>query len=109
MYFEVQFPAPKMVSGAGLTTHWTPPRLEIYGKDVDGKWRLLASDPGAKPRPKEDLLKAAILDLKRAGFGYILAPTTGGNGLLGKYLIARAAPIGMIDMTGVHDIRLLRL
>jgi hypothetical protein len=55
------------------------------------------------------LLLAAIVDLKRNGFGYILAPTTGGNGPLGKYLIERAPNVGMIDMGGVRDIRLLRL
>src|SRR4029078_11670151 len=110
IFSEVQFSAPEMVNGAALTSHWVYPRLDIYGRGVDGKWALLADNATSEPPPKEDLLKAALLDLKRNGFGYILAPRTGGNGDLGKYLINRAASgYGMIDMGGVHEIRLLRL
>ena len=83
MFFEVQFSGPQIVSGANLTSHWVYPRLDIYGRGVDGKWSLLADNAKSEPRPKEDLLKGALLDLKRNGFGYILAPKTGGNGDLG--------------------------
>src|SRR5204862_7551047 len=86
MFFEVQFSGPQMGSGASLTSHWVYPRLDIYGRGVDGKWSLLADNAKSEPRPKEDLLKGALLDLKRNGFGYILAPKTGGNGDLGNYL-----------------------
>jgi hypothetical protein len=110
MFFEVLFGAPEVVSGANLASHWTFPGLEVYGRSVDGKWLLLANSTVSEPRAKEDLLKSAILDLKRAGFGYILAPTkTGGNGPLGKYLVEHAASAGVIDLAGVLDIRLLRL
>jgi hypothetical protein len=61
-------------------------------------------------RPLENLARAAVLDLKRAGFEYIFTPVAGGgNGPLGKYIYEHASDFGVVDIGGVETFRLLKL
>ena len=110
-YLEVEFGTPQIVTGARLTTHWVFPQVEMFGKGMDGKWLQLAGNAKSQPRPDVNMWKATILNLKRAGFEYIVTPVdaTLGNGSLGKYLSEHGSEWGIIDMAGVGNIRLLKL
>jgi len=110
MYFEVEFGAPEMVSGASITTHWKIPPTEIFGKGIDGKWVKIENTVKMELRPMENLRRAAILDLKRAGFEYIVTPVEPtAEGTLGKYIFEHAQDFGIVDITGVGPIRLFKL
>jgi hypothetical protein len=77
MIVEAIFDRPQRVSRAVMTSH-TPNYgvpVELYGRGIDWKWRLLSSELPAQLRPREDLRRTAIRHLKRSGIHYILAPT----------------------------------
>jgi hypothetical protein len=98
------------VTGASLTTHWVFPKIEMFGRGMDGKWLRLADNAKAEPRPM-NLWKSTILNLKRAGFEYIVTPIDGtvGNGTLGKVLFERGSEWGVVRMAGIGNVWLLKL
>jgi 4-amino-4-deoxy-L-arabinose transferase-like glycosyltransferase len=109
-FLEVELGTPQIVTGARLTTHWVFSRIEMFGKRMDGKWIPLASNADVSQRLGVDMRKLTILNLKRAGFEYIVtAVGDKGNAGLGKYLTEHAAEWGIIDMGGVGTVRLLKL
>jgi hypothetical protein len=111
MFLDVDFGNPEIVTGASLTTHWLYPQIEMYGKGLDGRWIPLTKYAKAEPRQGDDLRKAAVLDLKRAGFEYIVTPVSGtsGNGPLGKYLFDHASEWGIVEVGGFDIVRLFKL
>jgi 4-amino-4-deoxy-L-arabinose transferase-like glycosyltransferase len=111
MFLDVDFGRPEIVSGASLTTHWLFPQLEMYGKGLDGRWIPLTKYAKAEPRRGDDLRKQTVVDLKRAGFEYIVTPVSGasGNGPLGKYLFEHASEWGIVDVGSFDTVRLLKL
>ncbi len=90
MTLEVDFEVPVMADGIALVSHApgdTMP-LEIWAKQLSGAWRLVANSPPAEVSPAVPLRLEATAVLRRAGFGYILAPVEGsGYSPIGKDML----------------------
>ena len=70
--------------------------MEWYGQAPNGKWHLLSNSPAAQPRASQDLRMDATRALRRAGYGYLLAPTgSGGNAPIGNMLAGQEPEWGM--------------
>ena len=98
MFLEVELDHPQSLSGAVLASHTASSGapLEIYGQDPGGSWRRLSTRPSQAKRPVEDLRLEATSVVRRAGYGYLLAPLGGeGNGKLGRQLLSQAPQWGL--------------
>jgi len=111
MYLEVEFGGPLRVSGVSLSTHRSGPKVEIFGKPPDGRWRLLAKDIKMEQRPAENLRRATTRNVKRAGIDYILAPVEGtlGNADLGRDLVLHSREYGIHEIGRYQTIRLFAI
>jgi hypothetical protein len=103
MFVEIDFDRPQLLSSAVLLSH-TPlyrPVLEVYGKPAASNgWRLLSNALAATPQPQRDLRLDAARALRRAGYGWVLAPTgAGGNAPIGN-LLARNPAEWNVELTG---------
>jgi hypothetical protein len=112
MYLEIELDRSQILSGASLLSH-TPVYevpLEVYGRDLEGGWRLLSTRAGAVRRAASDHRLAATRALRRAGFGYILAPAgVGGNAPLGKIMLEQSGEWGLELAGRVGDLCLFRI
>jgi hypothetical protein len=94
MFFEIDFDHPQSTTGVSVASH-TPVYnvpLEVYGRNPDGAWQLLAANPPVDRLPDEDLRLQATSALRRAGFTYILIPNDSSNGSIGRSI--EADPLG---------------
>ncbi len=77
MFVEARFDRPQRISAVDMVSH-TPvfeARWEIYGLDLQGRWKRLQGAPEAHRRGVDDLRPAAVRHLKRSGIRYLLLPT----------------------------------
>lgn len=77
MFVEARFDRPQRISSAEMVSH-TPvfeARWEIYGLDLQGRWKRLSGSPEPRRREVDDLRPAAIRYLRRSGIRYLLLPT----------------------------------
>lgn len=91
MTLEVDFAIPVMTEGVALVSRTRDDGvpLEIWARQLNGAWRLVANSPAAVPSRAEPLRLEATAALRRAGFRYILAPVEGGgNSLIGADMLA---------------------
>jgi hypothetical protein len=98
MYLDVDLGNPQRLTAAVLVTHTAAFRvpLEVYGRDVQGRWHLLSNTPQAIPRAPQDIRLEASRAIKGAGFRYVLVPTGGGgNAPIGNVLVGHEAEWGM--------------
>jgi hypothetical protein len=111
MYFQVDFDAPQSVSGAAISGHWEIPGVEIFGLDSGGRWRLLSSLVTREALPKENVRRAAMRQLEKAGIDYLVTPVAGTSGgeWLGKDLRDHAAEYGITEVGGFGAIRLYKV
>ena len=112
MTFDVDFGHGQSITSVTLVTHAPVfhPRLEVWGRDPKGGWRLLAPDARAVPRAPQDLRLDAARALRRAGFRYLLVPTgSGGNAPLGNLIVGHEADWGMERAASAGAYYLLRM
>ena len=77
---EVDFVVPVIADSVSLVSH-TPGDLplQIWVKQISGRWRLVANSPPAAPSSAVPLRIEAAAALRRAGFRYLLVPVEGGG------------------------------
>ncbi|MGH9721349.1 MAG: hypothetical protein ACRD8O_14150 [Bryobacteraceae bacterium] len=108
MFVQAVFDRSQRLSAAGFRTHVTarPLPVELFGRDVAGKWNLMAGSLRVAGHEKLNLRPAAVRHLKRRGIGFILAATEEyGAWQLGRHLIGHEAEWGLehLDQRGfVH-------
>jgi hypothetical protein len=91
MTLEVDFAIPVMTDGVALVSRapGAGVPLDIWARQLNGSWRLVANSPLAVRSRAEPLRLEATAALRRAGFGYVLAPVEGGgNSLIGADMLA---------------------
>ena len=112
MYMEADLVSPQVLTSMDLISH-TPVYkvpVEIFGMGPNGKWQLLSNNPETILRPPEDLRKAAVRGIQRAGFRYILTPTaSGGLGALGDLIAGHETEWGLELVGQVGNIFLFRI
>ncbi len=93
-YVQIDFDRPQVLTSAVVVSHTPVYRAPVEFEGLTpGGWRLLSGAPEALLREPRDLRLQAAWAVKRAGFGYILAPADeSGNGPLGKMM--SADPLG---------------
>lgn len=111
MIFQVDFDTPQPVSGAAISGHWEIPGVEVFGMDAQGKWRLLSNRMTKETLPKENLRRAAVRQLKRAGIDYMVTPVGEGAGpeWLGRDLRDHAAEYGITEVGSFGVMRLYKV
>ncbi|MEN6602141.1 MAG: phospholipid carrier-dependent glycosyltransferase [Bryobacteraceae bacterium] len=112
MFLETQFDQPQWLSGATVTC----PRIEqnvriaIYGRILDGTWRLLCDRPTPQIRRDADLRVEATRAIRHRGFQYIVAPISGGgNGLTGHDMLDAPWRWGVARIACVGNLCLFRI
>jgi hypothetical protein len=98
MMLEVDFGKPVRADGVTLVSRLRSDTLplEIWANRVSGGWRLLAKNPPAGSDAAVIERPAATDALRRAGFGYVLAPVEGqGYGAIGLDMLTRSADWGL--------------
>lgn len=98
MFFEIDLDHAQRLTSAVLISHAPAYHvaMEWYGQAPNGKWHLLSNSPAAQPRPSQDLRLDATRALRRAGYGYLLAPTgAGGNAPIGNMLAGHEPEWGL--------------
>ncbi len=110
-YVQIDFDRPQVLTAAVVVSH-TP----VYEVPVEfegltpGGWRLLSAAPQPLVRERRDLRLQAAWAVKRAGFGYILAPADeSGNGPLGKMMSADPLGWGLQPVAGAGSYWLFRI
>jgi hypothetical protein len=112
MFLEVQFDRPQWLTGAAVTSLRIEQnvRVAFYGKDVDGRWRLLSDRPTPEIRHDADLRKQATRAIKRSGFTHIVAPVgADGNGSIGRDLFEAERRWGVEEVARVGNICVFRI
>jgi hypothetical protein len=113
MTFEVDFGHAQRITSAVLVTHapvFRQARLEMWGRDTKGEWRMLAKDAEATPRVTQDLRLDAARALRRAGYRYLLTPTgAGGNAPIGNSIVGHETDWGMERAAEAGRFYLLRV
>jgi len=102
-FLEVDFGRPELLDGVTLLTPRSEgaARIVADARGPDGRWRVLAADPLAKPVPDLNRRREAIRVLRREGFRFILAPFgREGLGPLGRDLAEHRGDWG-IEPAGV--------
>ncbi len=98
MFFEIDLDHAQRLTSVVLISHAPAyhAAMEWYGQAPNGKWHLLSNAPAAQPRPKQDLRLEATRALRRAGYGFLLAPTgSGGNAPIGNLLLGHESEWGL--------------
>jgi hypothetical protein len=98
MFFEIDLDHAQRLTSAVLISHAPPYHvaMEWYGQAPNGKWHLLSASPAAEPRAWQDMRLNATRALRRAGYGYLLAPTGAeGNAPIGNMLVGHEPEWGI--------------
>jgi hypothetical protein len=110
--FEVDFGSPVHADGVTLVSRTRGDKLplEIWVKQLGGGWRLLAKNPATGKNAAVIERPAATDALRRAGFGYVLAPVEGkGYGAIGLDMLIKPADWGVDAVARAGGLVLFRI
>ena len=107
---EVDFGIPVIADGAALLSRDSDDMLpvEIWAKQLNGSWLLVAHSPPAAPTPEAPRREDATAVLRRAGFGFILTPIGKGDSL-GKNMLEHPNDWGLTFRDQAGDSALFRI
>jgi hypothetical protein len=74
MYVEADFKGIQRADSVLIETSPNQPdlHLSLMGQDPAGRWKTLAAEPQMSSADAPELRRAAVLELKRRGVGYVL-------------------------------------
>ena len=112
MYFQVNLPAARPITGATLVIPSGERRhhVEFIGRTADGRWVVLEGSPGIRPLGAINLRRSATQVLRQEGVGYILAPVSDSPfAAIGQSLVSAPAEWGVEVLGHERGVYLLAL